>query len=69
MVDGLRKILEPEVALVETVEDGRALLKAVARVKPDIAIADVSMPRLNGLEATKELRKDYPNIKVIISVE
>lgn len=65
-VDGISKLLQPEVDLVETVEDGRALLAAVARVEPDIVVADISMPKLNGLDATKELKKDYPDTKVII---
>jgi DNA-binding NarL/FixJ family response regulator len=66
LVEGLRQILEPAVDLVGTAEDGRALLKMVDKLEPDIVIADVSMPQLNGIDATKELKKTHPDIKVII---
>jgi DNA-binding NarL/FixJ family response regulator len=66
LVDGLRQVLAPEVELVGTAEDGRALLKAASELEPDIVIADISMPLLNGIDATKELKKAYPKLKVII---
>jgi DNA-binding NarL/FixJ family response regulator len=66
LIEGLRQILEPEVDLVGTVGDGRELLKAAAKLQPDIVITDVSMPQLNGIDATKELKKTHPDIKVII---
>jgi DNA-binding NarL/FixJ family response regulator len=65
-VDGLRVLLESEVDLVETVGDGRALLEAVDRIDPDIVVVDISMPRLNGLDATRELKKSFPAVKVIV---
>jgi len=66
LVEGLRAILEPEVELVGTAQDGRALLTAVAELQPDIVVADVSMPQLNGIDATVELKKEHPDLKVII---
>jgi len=66
LVDGLRQILNPEVELVGTAEDGRALVKAASKLVPDIVITDISMPVLNGIEATKELKKIHPEIKVIV---
>ena len=66
LVDGLRQVLAPEVELLGTVEYGRALLKAASELEPDIVIADISMPLLNGIDATKELKKAYPKLKVII---
>ena len=65
-VDGLRALLEAEVDLIETVGDGRALIEAVDRLDPDIVVVDVSMPRLNGLDATRELKKSFPAVKVIV---
>ena len=66
VLEGLCRILEPAVDLVGTAVDGRALLKMVDKLEPDIVIADVSMPQLNGIDATKELKKTHPDIKVII---
>jgi DNA-binding NarL/FixJ family response regulator len=46
--------------------DGLDLLKMLKRKKADMAIVDISMPNLRGIEATKEIKKMYPNMKVII---
>jgi DNA-binding NarL/FixJ family response regulator len=66
VAEGLRAVLEPEVDVVGTVEDGRALLKAVAEHEPDIVITDLTMPHLNGIEAARQIVKDHPKVKVII---
>jgi DNA-binding NarL/FixJ family response regulator len=52
--------------VVGTVTDGQALVEAAQRLEPDIVIADISMPRLNGLEATRVLQATVPQSKVII---
>lgn len=65
VIDGLRRILEPECEVVGAVEDGRSLLKAAERLKPDIVLLDISMPLLNGVEAARTLRKTVPAAKLI----
>ncbi|MGO9094029.1 MAG: response regulator [Bryobacteraceae bacterium] len=65
VIDGLRRILEPECEIVGAVEDGRALLKAAQELKPDIVLLDISMPLLNGVEAARRLRKSAPAAKLI----
>lgn len=57
VAEGLRSLLEPDFELVEIVEDGRELIKAAKRHLPDVIVADVSMPLVNGLEAFEQLRK------------
>ena len=52
--------------VVGTATDGEALVEAAQRLEPDIIIADISMPRLNGLEATRALQTSVPQSKVII---
>ena len=52
--------------VVGTVTDGQALVEAAQRLKPDIIISDISMPRLNGLQATRVLQATVPQSKVII---
>ncbi len=65
VAEGLRGLLEPEFELVGTVEDGRTLLKAAAQLQPDVIVVDISMPKLNGIEAVKQIRKTAPDIKVV----
>jgi DNA-binding NarL/FixJ family response regulator len=65
VLDGLRKILEPECEVVGAVEDGRSLLAAAKKLQPDIILLDISMPLLNGVEAARRLRAAAPDAKVI----
>ena len=65
VVEGLRRVLEPEFRVVGVVADGRALMGAAARLRPDIIVVDVSMPVLNGIEAVRRIRKSDRNAKVI----
>lgn len=65
LLEALRKLVEPRCEVVATVADGRALLKAAVLLEPDVVIADISMPLLNGLEAGRQLRKMAPAVKLI----
>lgn len=65
VADGLRNILEPEFELVRTVENGRELLEAARKLRPDVIVADISMPLLNGLEAVRQIKKEDENSKVV----
>ena len=62
---GFQKLLEPEYEVVGIVEDGRAMLKAAAELKPDLAILDICMPLLNGLDAGRKLKALMPEIKLL----
>jgi len=63
---GLRKLVEVECDVVGTVEDGRALVAAAQKLRPDLILLDISMPLLNGLDAARQLTKLVPESKVII---
>ena len=52
--------------VVAKVENGSEAIKSVAIFNPDIVLMDVDMPVLNGLEATRQLKREFPNIKIII---
>jgi len=52
---GLKQLLEPAFDVVDAVEDGRALLAAAAKWNPDVIVADISMPLLNGIDAARAL--------------
>jgi DNA-binding NarL/FixJ family response regulator len=66
VIEGLKKLLEPEYDVVGAVEDGRALIAAVEKLRPDVVVADISMPHLNGIEAVRQIRKKDPQIRVVI---
>jgi len=65
VAEGLKRLLDTEFDLVGIVEDGRALLAAARELKPDVVVTDITMPKLNGIEAFEELKKEDPGIKVI----
>ena len=65
VLEGLRGILEAEFELVGTVEDGRALVAAAQKFNPDVIVADVSMPLLNGIEAAQQIKKANSKAKFI----
>ena len=60
-----RRLLEPDCEVVATYDDPRAFLRDVSRVRPDIALLDISMPTLNGLDAARELRRALPSVRII----
>jgi len=65
LLAGVRKLLEERYDVVGMVEDGRALIEAAERLKPDVILVDISMPLLNGLDAVRQLRKSQPDVKLL----
>ena len=59
------KLLEADCDVVGTVADGRAVLEAAPKLRPDVVVLDVAMPQLNGLDAARQLRRAMPDVKVI----
>jgi DNA-binding NarL/FixJ family response regulator len=55
--------------IVGTAFDGVRLLQQVERFRPDLVLADLSMPQKNGFEATAELRRSFPELRVLIFSE
>jgi DNA-binding NarL/FixJ family response regulator len=62
----LKSLLEPEFDLVGIVEDGRRLVEEAAALKPDVVVVDISMPRVNGLEAIPLLKRAAPDTRVVV---
>lgn len=65
VLEGFKKLLEDHCEVVGAVEDGRALLEAAERLQPDVIALDISMPRLNGVDAAHHLQKIAPQAKLI----
>jgi DNA-binding NarL/FixJ family response regulator len=65
LLDALKELLEPTYEVVGLVTDGRALLKAAEKLRPDIIVLDIAMPQLNGLDAGRQLKQSMPNVKLI----
>jgi DNA-binding NarL/FixJ family response regulator len=65
VTEGLKGLLEPEFELVGTVEDGRALLAAAEKLRPDVIVADISMPLLNGIDAVRQIKKANDEVKFV----
>lgn len=66
VAEGVTKLVEREVQLVGSVADGRALVQAVEKLNPDLALVDISLPLLNGLDACRQIKKSNPAVKVIV---
>ena len=64
-LEGLRAFLEPHLHSVGTVTDGRALVEAALRLKPDLIILDITMPLLNGIDAAIQIKKSLPRAKLL----
>jgi DNA-binding NarL/FixJ family response regulator len=65
VAEGVKRLLEEEFELVAVVEDGRELVATAQRLRPDVIVADITMPHLNGIDALLQLKLDNPEIRVV----
>jgi DNA-binding NarL/FixJ family response regulator len=63
--EGLKELLNSKFDVVGIVEDGRTLVEEAKRLKPDVIVADITMPHLNGIEALEKLRETDAKVKVV----
>jgi DNA-binding NarL/FixJ family response regulator len=64
--EGVRRLLEKDYDVVGSVVDGRMLLEEAERLRPDVVIADISMPSLNGIDAARQLRAANKRLKIVM---
>jgi DNA-binding NarL/FixJ family response regulator len=65
LLDGLKQLLSEYFEVVGSVEDGRALVDQTAVLRPDVIVADISMPQLNGIEAARQIKRTDTNVKIV----
>ena len=64
-LEGIRTVLEPHHEIVGIATDGRALLEAALRLKPELIVLDITMPLLNGVDAAVQIKKSLPEAKLL----
>lgn len=65
VAEGLKSLLSAEFELVGVVEDGRALVEAAQKLRPDVIVADITMPHLNGIDALVRLKHGDKHVRVV----
>jgi DNA-binding NarL/FixJ family response regulator len=65
--EGLKALLssDPKFEIIGEAEDGREAVRCVEKLGPDLILMDLSMPRMSGMDAIREIKKRYPEIKII----
>ncbi len=65
--EGLRALIEdqPQMEVIAEAEDGLTALQLVGELSPDVVVMDISMPRMNGMEATRQIISTAPGVKVL----
>jgi DNA-binding NarL/FixJ family response regulator len=66
--EGLRSLLSssPDFEIVGEAEDGREAIRCVEKFKPDLILMDLSMPRMNGMDAIREIKRRSPEMKILV---
>jgi len=65
VLERIRTVLAPHYEIAGTVADGRALVEAALRLKPDLIVSDITMPHLNGIDAAIQIKSSLPGMKLL----
>jgi DNA-binding NarL/FixJ family response regulator len=66
VAEALEALLKTTFNLLAVVNDGRALLKSVEKLRPDVVVTDISMPLLNGVDAVRQIKNIRPETKIVM---
>ncbi len=66
--EGIKALLEKQdnIEVVAEAADGREAISRVAQFRPDVVVLDISMPMMDGLESTRQMKRHNPDIKVLV---
>jgi DNA-binding NarL/FixJ family response regulator len=66
--EGLKSLLEkdPYIEVIAMADNGRKTVQLAGELKPDVAVIDIAMPEMNGIEATRRISRDVPEVKVLV---
>lgn len=66
--EGLRRILElePDITVVGEASNGLEAMASVSRTRPDVVLMDINMPGCNGVEATRQIKADWPQLAILV---
>jgi DNA-binding NarL/FixJ family response regulator len=65
ILEAFQKLLADECEVVGTVSDGRSLVTATAKLKPDVVVVDIAMPLLNGIDAARQIKQTVPETRIV----
>ncbi len=65
VLERVRRLLESEFQIIGEVRDGRALVSTALAERPDVVVIDIALPECNGIEAAREIRTHYADIKIV----
>jgi len=65
LLEAFEKLLVDECEVVAAVSDGRALVEAVDKLRPDVVVVDIAMPLLNGIDAARQIKQALPDVRII----
>ena len=65
LAEAFERLLSPDCEIVGRVADGRELLEAAPRLKPDVVVLDVTMPRLNGIDAGRQVKEKMREVRLV----
>ena len=67
LIDGIKLLLEYEddISIVGTANDGKELLEIVEKKRPNVVLTDIRMPKMDGILATKQIKKNHPSINIL----
>src|SRR5262252_10326938 len=66
LAEACKSLLEPEFDVAGIIDNGRALVRMVCQLRPDVVVLDIAMPELNGLDACDQIKRLVPTTRVVI---